>query len=162
MKKIKLLLCKTFAFTFLILTFSCSKDSMVDSKGEISTKLLTDPLFEKIDLAFYDVELNLLKYKGEKINQKLAADIKEDLKNRKIKSFKEFYELQAKAGQNDYEKRIKANLKFSIIQQELFKKYPELVSNKKEFTEFFMKNRKHTISPEIKYEYYKKSLLLKN
>ena len=140
---------KTLMFLVICVLFqfqSCQNDeSIIDSKGEISSKIIDDPLFEELDLAFYEVNVNLLTYRNEKIDKVKMSKIREDVKNKKIKSFDDYFSQKEKAGSKDAKKRMLAQIKFNICQEKIFKKYPELKNKKMEFASFFLKNSKHKI-----------------
>lgn len=149
MKKINLKKISFFLFITCISlqVLSCQNDeSMIESNGKISSKILNDPLFKELDNAFGEVSTNLLKYKNENVDEKKMLELKEDVKNKKITSYDEYFLLQEKAGKKDAKKRMLAHMKFSICQQNLFKKYPELAVDKVKFTTFFMENSKHKIT----------------
>jgi hypothetical protein len=141
-----------FVVALILFSISCVQDSMVNN-GEISRRILLDPTFENLDKAYYDVELNLLKYQNEKADENMIKAIKVDVKNRKIKSYDEFCERFEKAGKKNFKERFKANLRYSKYQFDMYKKYPEFAENKRKFITFFMANRKHKVSTDDQLEY---------
>jgi hypothetical protein len=141
---------KCFAMVLVIVSLSCSKDTYesLSSNSALSNKLLSDPLFEKLGKADYEVKINAIKYRGEKIDQKAAAILAEDIKNNKIKSKEELVKRKEAIGYKDYQIRSKARLEYGTTYLALMKKYPELAQNKADFYAFFAKNNKFIIPLE--------------
>ena len=140
---------KGFAIVLVIFSLSCSKDTYtyesLSSNSALSNKLVSDPLFEKLGKADYEVKINAIKYRGEKIDQEAAAILAEDIKNNKIKSKEELVKRKEAIGYKDYELRSKARLEYGMTYLALMKKYPELAQNKADFHAFFAKNNKSQI-----------------
>lgn len=139
-----------FAMTLVIVSLSCSKDTYesLSSNSALSNKLLSDPLFEKLGKADYEMKTNAIKYGGEKIDQEADAILTEDIKSGKIKSKEELVKRKEALGYKDYELRSKARLEYGMTYLALMKKYPELAENKADFYAFFAKNNTSKIPVE--------------
>jgi hypothetical protein len=165
MKKIKTTLLATLALCFLTFS-SCTKFMENDSEenfSSISENIISDPLFEKLDEAFYKSQTDALKYGKEEINKSLDSKIKSDLKNKVFKTNQEYFKAKERAGYENFETRVKNKLAVAYYFNEILKKHPEF--DRKEFMSFFIHNRKHSITREdiednnfknLYDEYYKK------
>ena len=140
-----------------LLLNSCQKESAIDANGQISPMIAKDLLFEKLDQATYDTDLDMLKYGGEKINKEMDEILKKDIKNKKVKSYQEFYARKEKMGNKDFEKRFKNKIKYAKAFKNLMIKYPELETKKLEFMQFFISNRRYKISAEQSYNLIKQN-----
>lgn len=150
MKKIKFLL----VFGILIGLFSCAKEqtdlnanSIVTENGQISKKLVNDPLFENFDKAYYEMSQDLLKYSGEIIDREKSKKLNEDYKAGKFKTVQEFVIAKEKIGFTDFYKRTKTRLYALKTREDLYVKYPELKTLPlKTFLKFYHENRKYKLS----------------
>ena len=152
MKKINFLL----TFGVLIALFSCSKEkskeqsstqTIVNENDQIFTYLVNDPLFKKFDKAYYEMNLDLLKYSNITVDRAESEKINDDLRSFKFKTIKEFAGAKEKIGYSDYYKRRITQFNALKTKRDLFYKYPELKQIPlKNFMTFYNKNRKYKIS----------------
>lgn len=157
-------LLRVILFSSVTLTiFSCEKNEteLISSEPKsptrmaytISNDVLKDPLFDAFDKALYELQMDNLNYRDEKIDKKQVTQLRQALKEKKITTMVNLTKEYEKAGYKNFEKRMKGLLYFNQVRCKLFLKYPELKSiPTKDFVTFFMSKRKYSIDPKTRME----------
>lgn len=137
--------------------------SRTGERNQLSSTVLNDPLFKLFDKAFYELQMDNLKYRDERVDRLQMKRAGQELKKGKIKTAKAYFDAQKKAGFNDSQKRLKNLLYFYKVREDLFRKYPELrqMANR-DFALTFLKNRHYKVTPDFVLTTHLKSKTLKS
>lgn len=139
-----------------MLLFSCSKEqpdlktnSIVNADGQISITLVNDPLFKKLDQAFYDMNTYSFTHKIEKIDNVKLEKIKSDIKNKKIVTLKDLDKVYENAATPEFINYKKSVAKILFLKNALFMKYPELKKIPTPiFSKFFIAHKTNSFSKD--------------
>jgi hypothetical protein len=152
MKKIK-----NFIIVGILIGFiSCTKDqadmksnSIITENGQISKSLAEDPLFKKLDKAFYEMNMYSFTHRAIKIDRTKLAKINADVKSKKIATVEEFKKAFNDIASPEYLKYCENVNKVLHVKKALFNKYPELKKiPTSTFSKFLIANKTQKFSIE--------------